>query len=70
VDQRRDRVQRVEQEVRIDLRAERLQLRLARLQPQLLRELLLLDALSLQADVLEHEAEHAAERPAADVQVL
>ena len=63
VNQRRDRVQGVEQEVRIDLRAERLQLRLARLQTQLLGELFLLDTFSLEPDVLEHEAEHASERP-------
>ena len=48
--------------MRIDLRAQRLQLGAAGLQPQLLRDLFLLLPLALQPDVLEHEAEHAAER--------
>ena len=60
VNERRNRVERVEQEMRIDLRAQRLELRAARLQPQFLRELLLFQASALQAHVLEHETEDAA----------
>ena len=52
VDERGHGVQRVEEEVRVDLRAQRLQLRLARLHAQLLRQQVLLLAALLQPDVL------------------
>jgi hypothetical protein len=51
VNQRGDGVERVEQEVRVDLRAQRLQLRAARLQAQLAGHQLLLLPLVLQPQV-------------------
>ena len=62
VNQRRDGVQRVEEEVRIDLRAQRFELGAARLQAQFLRDLILFLPPALQPHVLEHEPEHAGER--------
>ncbi len=62
MDQRGDGVERVEQEVRVDLRAQRLELRAAGLEPEPLGDLFLLLAFALQPHVLEHEAEDVGQR--------
>jgi hypothetical protein len=61
VDQPCDRVERVEQEVRVHLRAQSAELRPAGAQRQLLRNTLLLSLRIGQADVLEHHSEHFGE---------
>src|SRR3954467_5205057 len=62
MDQARDRIQRVEEEMRIDLGSECLQLGAACMQRELLRDVLLLELTFLEMKVFEHVREHVSER--------
>ena len=60
MDQAGDRIERVEEKVRVDLRPQRLHLGTARVERQLLRALLLFELAFLQMKVVEHVREHVA----------
>ena len=62
VDEPRNGVQRIEEEMRIDLRPQRLQLRAARVQRQLTRPLILLLLAALKPEIVDHRREDVGQR--------